>query len=101
MFDWVLNVPLEHPPIFMSGRNKTVKIKIRLLIYYHFIKLSQIQFGYYDILKILFSHLLRFPAAAIPMPRRTAAPTVSKTPPKATDPLPPESVEKSHSKTSN
>lgn len=57
----------------------------------YFIKFSQIHFGYYDILKILFSHLLRFPAAAIPMPRRTSAPTARKNPAKATDTLPPES----------
>ena len=67
----------------------------------YFIKFSQIHFGYYDILKILFSHLLRFPAAAIPMPRRTAAPTASKNPAKATDTLPPESMEKPHSMTLN
>ena len=44
---------------------------------------------------------LRLQAAVIPMPRSTTAPTPSKTPPKATAPLPPESVEKLHSMISN
>ena len=40
----------------------------------------------------MFSHVLRLPAAAIPMPRSATAPNPSKTPPKAPDPHPPGKV---------